>query len=934
MAANADNADNNVDNTDNTDNTDTADTADTAANADNAPQETAEARRLSDDFARTANWKRWGPYLAERQWATVREDYSDDGDCWRYFPHDHARFRAYRWGEDGLMGATDRECRLCFAWAFWNGRDPILKERLFGLNGHEGNHGEDAKEYWFYTDATPTFSYWKTVYKYGQAAFPYQQLVEENARRGLSEDEFELADTGVFNNKRYWDIEAEYAKNGPNDLCIRLTAHNRGPEEATLHILPILWLRNIWSWGCTHEGCGPKGEIGRGQNGSEDSQTIALHAQHETLGGFSLFAETDAPVLFTENETNNAALFGAENASPYTKEAFHRYVVDGEIGAVNPDEVGTKAALHYSKTVGAGEAVTLRFRLCADSEIPDAAGRGAGIDAVFAARIKEADAFYDALDERESTRAVPASRKAQQVRRQAYAGLLQSRQFYHYSVADWVDGDPAQMPVTPKRLQSVRNREWGHLFNRDIISMPDKWEYPWYAAWDTAFHMIPMARIDPHFAREQLILFLREWYMHPNGQIPAYEFGFGDVNPPVHAWACWRVYQITGGDDRVFLARTFQKLLLNFTWWVNRKDTEGRNVFGGGFLGMDNVGVFDRSAPLGPGQRLDQADGTAWMAFYCVTMLEMALELAAHDPSYEDVASKFFEHYVAIVDAMTSLGGGGLWDETDGFYYDQFHDGDTQQPIRLRSLVGVVPLLAVSVLEQAMLDKVPGFQKRMNWFLAHRPDLGAYTRHSDDGGAAGGTPKRLLAVPSRKRLVRVLGYVLDEAELLSPFGIRSLSRVYADTPYQMDGGMTAHVRYTPGEGDSQMFGGNSNWRGPIWLPLNYLLVEALRRYHEFFGDELKVECPTGSGQMMNLSEVADEIARRLAALFLPDADGNIPYQNESAEETLWRTDPNWQDLILFYEHFHGDTGRGLGASHQTGWTALIATLLENGGGRV
>ena len=875
-----------------------------------------ERYRLALDAARTQNWKRWGPYLSERQWGTVREDYSADGDCWSYFPHDHARSRAYRWGEDGLLGLTDREGRLCFALALWNGRDPILKERLFGLSGHEGNHGEDVKECYYFLDATPTHSYAKALYKYPQAAFPYDALLRENRGRGLDQPEFELTDTGVFADDRYWDVLAEYAKAAPDDILIRVTLTNRGPEPATLHFLPTLWLRNTWSWGRSGEGY-----PGRGQLSAEDPRTI--RAEHPTLGLFRLSAEATAAapaLLFTENETNSARLFGVASATPYVKDAFHAYVIEGRPAAVNPARVGTKAAFHYRLDVAAGATAVVRLRLC------EAVGRpaepfGAPFDALFAQRQREADDFYVQLVHEFATA------DEQHAARQCYAGLLWSRQFYYYAVEQWLEGDPAQPAPPPGRLQG-RNAEWPHLYNRDVLSMPDSWEYPWYAAWDLAFHMIPFAAIDPDFAKQQLVLLLREWYQHPNGQIPAYEFAFGDVNPPVHAWACWRVYKMTGergSRDRLFLARTFQKLLLNFTWWVNRKDPDGRNLFAGGFLGLDNIGAFDRSKPLPTGGHLEQADGTAWMAFYCATMLSMALELARDDPAYEDVASKFFEHFVAIADAINRLGGTGLWDDRDGFYYDQLRADGLTIPVRVRSAVGLLPLIACEILEEEVIDRLPGFRKRMQWFLDNRPDLAeSITAMHLKGGDGHG--HRLLSLPTRERLLRVLRYALDEREFLSPHGLRSLSAAHRDHPYTFDVvGTHYEVGYVPGESTTPLFGGNSNWRGPVWFPLNYLLVEALERYGHFYGDSLRVEYPTGSGRQMTLGEVAQDLAARLASLFLRDATGRRPC---FGDDPRYAGDPHWQDLVLFHEYFHGDTGRGLGASHQTGWTSLAVKFFD------
>ncbi len=914
---------------------------------------TPEEIRLGEDARREKNWKRWGPYLSGRQWGTVREDYSPDGTCWDYFPHDHARSRAYRWGEDGLLGITDRECRLCFALALWNGRDPILKERLFGLTNEQGNHGEDVKECYFYLDATPTHSYMKALYKYPQAEFPYERLVEENRRRGRDEPEFELIDTGVFDDNRYFDVFAEYAKATPDDILIRITVANSGPEAATLHLLPTLWYRNTWIWGCKHEGCWIKPRITR----VADSTLMGDHVsfgKHYFVVGEAVGTETDPPsgkleghapswpkFLFTDNETNTQKLFGTDNYTPYVKDAFHEYLVDGKTDAVNSDPVGTKVAAYYKLTIPAGQEVAVKMRLFAANELEGSAPaepnpryerRGAAgtapskriddnFDEVFAARIREADEFCAAR--------TPAQLNAEEkmIVRQAHAGLLWSKQFYHYIVRDWLDGDP-QQPPPPESRKHGRNSDWLHVYNRDVISMPDNWEYPWFAAWDLAFHMIPFAKIDPDFAKQQLVLFLREWYMHPNGQLPAYEFAFGDVNPPVHAWSCWRVYKMTGARgarDRVFLSRTFQKLVINFTWWVNRKDAGGNNIFGGGFLGLDNIGVFDRSQPLPNGGQLEQADGTAWMAFFCNTLLSMALELANDNPATEDMASKFFEHFIAIADAMNTHGGSGLWNEEDGFYYDQLLvDGQTI-PLRVRSLVGLLPLIAVEVLEEEIIEKLPGFRKRLQWFLEHRKDLCRHiacmeTETTDHG-------HRLLAIPSRERLERVLRYMLDENEFLSPYGIRSVSKIHEKHPYVFDVNDAEHrVDYVPGESSTGLFGGNSNWRGPIWFPINYLLVEALERYHHFYGDALKVECPTGSGRVMNLQQVADELRARLARLFLPDANGRRPCHGN---EERYATDPHWKDLVLFYEHFHGDNGRGLGASHQTGWTALAAGCIED-----
>jgi hypothetical protein len=883
-----------------------------------------ESERLLEDQQRLKNWKRWGPYLSERQWGTVREDYSEHGNCWEYFPHDHSRSRAYRWGEDGLLGITDRECRLCFAVALWNEKDPILKERLFGLTGPEGNHGEDVKECYYYLDSTPTHSYLKGLYKYPQETYPYAHLVNENRRRGLHQRELDLIDTGIFDDGKYFDVLVEYAKANPDDVLIRITITNRGPETAPIHVLPTLWARNTWIWGCTHEGCFLKPRIRL-----DTSRSVIVH--HQTLQdmrwevGPDPFTGATPRLLFTENETNAERLYGYPSYTPYVKDAFDRLIIHGDHEAVNPSNIGTKVAAHYRLEIPPGRSAVLKARLF-DASLHEGSAIEHAFDSTFQQRSVEADLFYEEH--------IPddVQGDGRKVARQAFAGLLWSKQFYHYVVKDWLDGDPHQ-PAPPQSRKNGRNREWRHLFNRDVISMPDKWEYPWFAAWDLAFHMLPMCRVDPAFAKDQLLLFLREWYMHPNGQLPAYEFAFGDVNPPVHAWACWRVYKMTGRKgkrDVAFLARAFQKLLLNFTWWVNRKDDDGDNVFGGGFLGLDNIGVFDRSRPLPTGGHLEQADGTAWMAFYCTTMLSIALELAREDPVYEDVASKFFEHFVAIADAINTLGGSGLWHEEDGFYYDQLSVNGTKTPLRVRSLVGVVPLFAAEVLEQDVLDQLPGFKKRMNWFLEHREDLEHSIAYLDvDPESEDAKVHRLLAIPSRARLERVLKYVFDEDEFLSPFGIRSLSKAHEKQPYSLwAGGYEHRVDYVPGESNTYLFGGNSNWRGPIWFPLNQLLIEALERYHHFYGEHLKVEFPTRSGRFVTLAEAAKELRTRLSHLFIAGPDGRRPCHGKEAR---YAHDPNWRDLVLFYEYFHGDTGEGLGASHQTGWTALVTECLAKGG---
>ena len=888
---------------------------------------TAEAQRLEENGNRTKYWKRWGPYVSDRAWGSVREDYSPEGTAWSYLPHDHARSRAYRWNEDGLAGFCDRHQRICFALALWNRRDPILKERLFGLTSREGNHGEDVKEYYFHLDSTPTHSFLQFLYKYPQAPFPYAELVEENRRRGRGVGEYELIETGVFDDNRYFDVLVEYAKADVEDILVQIHVTNRGPEPAALDVLPTIWFRNTWSWSTNVER--PSVELAAG-----DVVTLELH--EPMLGRRWLSCEpahrADASrvsgpeFLFTENETNRLRLFGVENLTPYTKDAFHRYVVDGEMQAVNPAGRGTKAAARYALDVAPGDTVTLRLRL-SDAPMAPMAGVGSDFADLFEARRREADEFYATV--------LPArlTDDARHVARQAFAGLLWSKQFYHYVVKDWLDGDPTQ-PAPPDARRRGRNHEWRHVYNADVISMPDKWEYPWYAAWDLAFHCVALALVDADFAKEQLTLLLREWYMHPNGQLPAYEWSLGDVNPPVHAWAAWRVYKIEqkrrGTGDLAFLERIFHKLLLNFTWWVNRKDAEGMNVFQGGFLGLDNIGVFDRSAPIPTGGHLEQSDGTSWMAMYSLNMLAIAMELARHDRAYEDVASKFWEHFLNIAHAMSGGGrphgsdGHDLWDDEDGFFYDVLHtpdDGRTR--LKIRSLVGLIPLLAVHTLEPSALEHHAGFRRRMDWFIAHRPDL---TGNVACMRTPGHRERRLLAILDADRLRRVLRVMLDEDEFLSPFGIRSLSKRHGTQPYVLRlGGKEYSVDYEPAESTFDLFGGNSNWRGPVWMPLNFLLVEALQKFHQYFGDGFTVECPTGSGQMMTLWQVAEEISRRLSRLFLEDERGRRAVFGDNER---FQTDLHWHDLVPFHEYFHGDTGQGIGASHQTGWTALVAKLIQ------
>lgn len=871
--------------------------------------QTAEHVRLAENTRRERDWKRWGPYLSERQWGTVREDYSPSGNAWGYLPHDAARSRAYRWGEDGIAGISDDQQRLCLAIALWNGCDPILKERLFGLTNSEGNHGEDAKEYYYYLDATPTHSYLKMLYKCPQRAFPYAWLVEENRRRSKDQPEFELVDTGIFDDDRYFDVFVEYAKAATDNILMLITVHNRGPEPATIHLLPQIWFRNTWSWrnGAT------KPELRMADDG-------AVIARHPDLGTYYLYSDGHPTLLFCDNETNAERLFGVRGASGFFKDAFNDYVVSGRNDAVNPQRTGTKAAAYYTLPVPSGGAVRVRLRLTNESS----AKPFRDFDTVIADRRREADDFYAALQAGISD---PAARNVQ---RQALASMIWSKQFYGYDVTAWLKGDPTQPPPPPERAQG-RNCDWKHLDNADIISMPDKWEYPWYAAWDLAFHCIPLALVDAEFAKSQLVLLTREWYMHPNGQLPAYEWAFGDVNPPVHAWAAWRVFEIDReqrGDhgDLAFLERVFHKLMLNFTWWVNRKDAEGRNIFQGGFLGLDNIGVFDRSAPLPTGGYINQSDGTSWMAMYCLNLMRIALELALHNWVYEDIATKFFEHFLQIAEAMTNMAGEGigLWDEQDEFYYDVLNLPDNSRiPLRLRSLVGLIPLFAVETLDPDLLDQLPEFTKRLEWYLEHRPDLAQLVSRWHEPGRG---DRRLLSLLRGHRMKCLLRRMLDETEFLSDYGVRGLSRAHGDAPYHLEfSGQSFSVSYQPAESTSELFGGNSNWRGPVWFPVNYLLIESLQKFHHYYGDDFKVECPTRSGNFVTIKDVADELSHRLTRLFLPDEDGRRAVFRQHQKLA---TDPHFRDYILFYEYFDGDSGRGVGASHQTGWTGLVAKLLQ------
>jgi len=864
------------------------------------------------------NWRRWGPYLAERAWGTVREDYSANGDAWNYFPHEHARSRVYRWNEDGLLGFSDDKGRLCFSLALWNGHDPILKERLFGLTNHEGNHGEDVKEYYYYLDSTPSHSYCKALYKYPQRAFPYEQLVNQNAQRGKHENEFELIDTGVFNENRYFDIFVEYAKASPNDILIRLTAINRGSEPAPLRLLPTLWFRNDWSWD------------DKNQKPSLAVDGNSVVAKHRLLGDYHFYCESPTELLFTENESNTQRLYGVECA-PYVKDSFHDYLIQGKKETVNAEKIGTKMCAVYTTTLQRGESVVVRLRLTAapaDSAQPLPPTPFDDFDSICTQRIQEANDYYDSLQPK------ILNGEMRSIQRQAFAGMLWSKQFYHYIVEQWLTGDPAQPSPPPERKRG-RNREWTHLYNERVMSMPDTWEYPWYAAWDLAFHCVPLAMLDPDFAKSQLDLLLREWYQHPNGAVPAYEWEFGDVNPPVIAWAAWRVYKIEykhyGRSDRVFLERVFHKLMLNFTWWVNRKDSEGNNVFQGGFLGLDNIGVFDRSAPLPGGGCIEQSDGTSWMGMFCLNMMTIALELALVNPVYEDIATKFFEHFLFIADAMNNLGGQGiaLWNEEDEFFYDVLHLPDHGNiPLRLRSFVGLIPLFAVETIDPVVLEELPTFKMRLEWFLTNRPELSRLVSRFEIPGLG---ERRLLAMVRGSRLKKLLKRALDATEFLSDYGVRALSKYHEANPYVLHlDGIEYAVQYDPAESRSGLFGGNSNWRGPVWLPVNYLLIESLQKFHHYYSDDFTVECPTRSGNFITLDQIADELSNRLIKLFVRDDEGR---RAVFGEHERFQNDPHWRDYILFYEYFHGDNGAGLGASHQTGWTGLIAKLIQQQGER-
>jgi len=871
--------------------------------------ETVEQRRLNETREKAVPWKKWGPYLSERQWGTVREDYSQDGNAWDYFSHDHARSRAYRWGEDGLAGISDDKQELCFAIALWNGRDPILKERLFGLTNSEGNHGEDVKEYYFYLDSTPTHSYMKYLYKYPQQEFPYRNLVETNRCRCREDFEYELLDTGVFDSDRYFDVFVEYAKADPEDILIRITVHNRGPETAELHLLPTLWFRNTWSW-----------DNDRIKPGMRQMETGAILASHTQLGDRTLDCEGNPELLFTENESNASQLWGQPNSSQYVKDAFHEYVTSGKQEAVNPSLTGTKAAAHYRLEVPAGGSQVVRLRLSAKPP----AKPFSSFDETFAARLADANEFYDRITPRSLTE------DERRVHRQALAGMLWSKQYYYFDLDKWLEEHDAH-PLTGTTHRNIRNTEWFHMLNSDIISMPDKWEYPWYAAWDLAFHTIALSLVDFDFAKDQLLLMLRNLYAHPNGQIPAYEWNFSDVNPPVHAWATLFLFNIEkelGRSDLRFLERSFQGLMQNFNWWVNRKDPEGKNVFAGGFLGLDNIGVFDRSAPLPTGGHLDQADGTAWMAFYCQNMLEIALILTDYDSMYEDIAFRFLEHFLWITYAMDRIGEhhDEMWDGQEGFFYDLLHfpNGDAMR-LKVRSLVGLLPLCASTIFESGVVARNPRMMELVEIFRKRHPDLLKHIAPAD-GAFKGHADRRLLSVCNKEKIERILAYMLDEKEFLGPYGIRSLSRYHLEHPFVFNlSGQEYKVEYLPAESNNGMFGGNSNWRGPVWMPANALLIRCLLNLYQFYGDDFKVECPTGSEKYMTLFEVAKELARRLSSIFLRDANGRRPVYGGTRK---FQEDPYWKDYILFYEYFHGDNGAGLGASHQTGWTGTIARTLD------
>ena len=867
-----------------------------------------EKLRLSESISNAKNWKKWGPYLADRQWGTVREDYSANGNAWDTTTHDAARSRAYRWGEDGIGGISDDKQLLCFALAFWNGKDPILKERYFGLSGNEGNHGEDVKENYYYLDSTPTHSYMKMLYKYPQTEYPYLRLIEENRNRNRQQTEFELDNSGIFDKNKYFDIFIEYAKKDETDILIKISIHNRANESAIIDVVPQIWFRNTWSWGY---------DVHKPLMGYRDEYSLVIN--HKKLGLYHLYCNNKPEFLFTNNETNVHRLGGQPNEYEHFKDGINDYIVNGNKDAVHPNKIGTKAAARFQLTIPAKDSKTILLRLTSkNNNLPFL-----DFHQIFEERLDEANEFYSNLQLKNK------NTDANNIQRQALAGMLWSKQFYNFDVSKWLNGDPAH-PAPPKDRMNGRNNGWMHINNSDIISMPDTWEYPWFAAWDLAFHCIPLAMVDPQFAKDQLKLITREWYMHPNGQLPAYEWNFSDVNPPVHGWATWRVYKMdkkhnNNVGDKAFLESIFHKLLLNFTWWVNRKDEHNHNIFQGGFLGLDNIGVFDRSAEIPGGGHIEQADGTAWMAMYSLNMMRMALELAKTNKVYEDLATKFLEHFLYIAGAMANINGDGidLWDKEDEFFYDVLHNKDGKSKLKVRSMVGLIPLFAVEIIDDETLKKCPEFAERMKWFLNYRPDLSSLvSRWTDEGD----NETHLFSLLRGSRLKQILKRMLDETEFLSEYGVRSLSKHYEKNPYIFNAENNQYmVDYQPGEATTSMFGGNSNWRGPIWFPVNFLIIESLQRFHHYFGDDFKVECPTNSGNLLTLSEISNELSNRLLKLFQKDENGNRPV---NGDDKLYQNNPNFTDHILFYEYFHGDTGKGLGASHQTGWTGLIAKLIQ------
>lgn len=865
-----------------------------------------EKERLESVKHKSKLWHKWGPYLTARQWGTVREDYSANGDAWDFISHDDARSKAYRWGEEGIGGISDNQQLICFAVALWNKKDPILKERYFGLTGNEGNHGEDVKEYFYYLDNTPTHSYMKMLYKYPQAEYPYKQLLEENKRRTKVEAEFELIDTGIFNEDKYFDVFIEYAKNSEEDILIKITSYNRGKEKAALNILPQIWFRNTWSW--SKDNSKPK----------MFSDVDSIKLVHEKLGEYNLYYDENPEALFCENETNNKRLYNVDNTNTYLKDGINDYITQKIKSSVNPSKTGTKASLNYDIEIDGGSFKSVRLRLVKNS-IQDPFQN---FDLIFKQKINEADEFYADIQ------AEIKSDDAKNIQRQAFAGMLWSKQFYYYDVEEWINGDKGQ-PKPPAQRKEGRNKDWLHLNNADIISMPDKWEYPWYATWDLAFHCISFAIIDPEFAKKQLVLFTREWYMHPNGQLPAYEWNFSDVNPPVHAWAAWRVYKIDqklqGKSDTDFLERVFHKLLLNFTWWVNKKDYDGRNIFQGGFLGLDNIGVFNRSTEFTSGERIDQSDGTSWMAMFSLNMLRISLELSKTKSIYQDLATKFFEHFLYIAQSMTNMGGEGigLWDEEDGFYYDNLHINDSVFPLKVRSMVGLIPLFAVEVLEPELMNLTPEFNTRLNWFLTNKPEMASLVSRWNEKGSG---ERTLLSLLRGHRMKKLLKRMLDETEFLSDYGVRALSKYYDQNPYEINVlGINHEVKYTPAESNISLYGGNSNWRGPIWFPVNFLIIESLYRFHHYYGDDFQIECPTNSGKFVSIKDAADELTNRLSKIFLRDENGLRPVFGNNNK---FQNDSHFKDYLLFNEYFHGDNGSGLGASHQTGWTGLIAKILQ------